>query len=49
MSALDFPTTGLFEGYEYTGDIGVCAVYSRALSNDEVKQNFNSLKTRYGL
>ena len=27
MSALNFPTTGLFEGYEYTGDNGVVYIY----------------------
>ena len=38
----------LCDNYWY-GDIGVCAVYGRALSGDEIKQNFNSLKSRYGL
>jgi hypothetical protein len=38
----------LCDNYWY-GNIGVCAVYSRALSNDEVKQNYNALKIRYGL
>ena len=38
----------LTDNYWY-GDIGVCAVYGRALSGDEIKQNFNALKTRYGL
>ena len=38
----------LGDNYWY-GDIGVCAVYGRALSGDEIKQNFNALKTRYGL
>lgn len=38
----------LCDNYWY-GDIGVCAVYGRALSADEIQQNFNALKTRYGL
>ena len=38
----------LTDNYWY-GDIGVCAVYGRALSGDEIKQNFNALRTRYGL
>ena len=38
----------LCDNYWY-GDIGVCSVYGRALSGDEIKQNFNALKTRYGL
>jgi hypothetical protein len=38
----------LCDNYWY-GDIGMCAVYGRALSSDEIKQNFNALKTRYGL
>ena len=39
---------GLGDNYWY-GDIAMCAVYGRALSSDEIKQNFNALKTRYGL
>ena len=38
----------LCDNYWY-GDIGVCAVYGRALSGDEIKQNFNALRSRYGL
>jgi len=33
----------------WRGDMGVCAVYGRALSADEIQQNFNSLRGRYGL
>jgi hypothetical protein len=33
----------------WRGDLGVCAVYGRALSADEIKQNYNSLQLRYGL
>lgn len=36
------------DNYWY-GDIGVCAIYGRALSADEVRQNFSALRTRYGL
>ena len=39
--------------YDTTGPdedlTGHGAVYGRALSKDEIKQNFNALKTRYGL
>ena len=38
----------LCDNYWY-GDIGVCAVYGRALSSDEVQQNFNALRSRYGV
>jgi hypothetical protein len=38
----------LGDNYWY-GDIGMCAVYGRALSPDEVQQNFNALRTRYGI
>jgi hypothetical protein len=38
----------LCDNYWY-GDIGVCAVYGKALSADEIKQNFSALKGRYGL
>lgn len=33
----------------WSGDMGVCAVYGRALSADEIQQNYNSVKDRYGL
>jgi hypothetical protein len=39
---------GITDNYWY-GDIGVCAVYSRALSADEITQNYNSLRSRYGI
>jgi len=38
----------LADNYWY-GDISVCAVYSRALSNGEITQNFNAIRGRYGL
>ena len=38
----------LCDNYWY-GDINMCAVYGRALSGDEIRQNFQSLRTRYGL
>lgn len=31
------------------GDIGVTAVYGRALSDSEIAQNFNALRGRYGI
>jgi hypothetical protein len=36
----------LGDNYWY-GDIGVTAVYGRALSTDEIQQNYNALSTRY--
>jgi hypothetical protein len=39
---------GVGDNYWY-GDIGMCAVYGRALSSDEIKQNYNSLDGRYGV
>lgn len=36
-------------GYFYNGSIGVVKVYNRALSADEIKQNFNALRNRYGV
>ena len=39
---------GIGDNYWY-GDIAVCAVFGRTLSSDEITQNFNSLKSRYGL
>jgi len=36
------------DNYWY-GDIAMCAVYGRALSADEITQNFNSLRSRYSL
>jgi len=39
---------GVGDNFWY-GDINLCAVYGRTLSSDEIKQNFNALKTRYGL
>jgi hypothetical protein len=39
---------GLGDNYWY-GDIGMCAVYGRALSSDEIQQNFQALRSRYGL
>ena len=38
----------LCDNYWY-GDIGVCAVYGQALTADQIQQNYNSLKGRYGL
>jgi len=39
---------GVGDNYWY-GDIGLCAVYGRALSSDEIKQNYNSISHRYDL
>jgi len=36
-------------GEQFTGNIGVTQVYNRALSSQEILQNFNALRGRYGL
>ncbi len=36
-------------GYYYNGSISNVKVYTQALSSQEVKQNYNALKGRYGL
>ena len=33
----------------YTGSVSVAQIYNRALSSDEVLQNYTALKTRFGL
>lgn len=33
----------------WNGSMGVCAIYGRALSADEVKQNYNALALNYGM
>ena len=38
----------LCDNYWY-GDIGVCAVYGQALTADQIQQNYNALKGRYGV
>jgi Concanavalin A-like lectin/glucanases superfamily len=38
----------LCDNYWY-GDIGMCAVYGQALTSDQIVQNYNSIKGRYGL
>lgn len=38
----------LTDNYWY-GDIGVCAVYGQALTADQIQQNYNALRARYGL
>jgi hypothetical protein len=38
----------LGDNYWY-GDIGVCAVYGQALTADQIQQNYNALRGRYGL
>lgn len=36
-------------GYYYNGNIAITNVYNRVLSADEVKQNFNALRGRFGV
>lgn len=37
------------DSYAYDGKIGSVSMYNRALTADEVKQNFNALRGRYGI
>jgi predicted heme/steroid binding protein len=41
-------TNGTFQGY-YTGNISQTSIYNRALSAQEVLQNYNATKGRFGL
>lgn len=34
---------------QYTGNLAICKGYNRALSSDEILQNYNALKSRFGL
>jgi hypothetical protein len=36
-------------GYYYNGNLAICKVYNRELNNDEILQNYNALKRRFGL
>lgn len=36
-------------GYYYNGDLSVAKVYNRVLTPDEVRQNFNATRSRYGI
>ena len=42
---------GNFKAYpaQYTGRIANCKIYNKALSDSEVLQNYNSVKSRFGL
>ena len=35
--------------YPFNGNVSISSVYNRALSSQEILQNFNATKTRYGL
>jgi hypothetical protein len=35
-------------GRFFTGNIATAMIYDRALSSDEITQNFNAFKTRFG-
>ena len=37
------------ESHNILGDIASCKMYSRVLTQDEVKQNFNAMRGRYGI
>ena len=40
---------GLGNGGYYDGDVGLVTLYNRALTADEVTQNFNAMRDRYGI
>lgn len=40
---------GNFAGYPFRGNISSIQVYNRALSDEEISQNFDSVRDRYGL
>ena len=44
----DYKTYQHNEHY-FVGDISMCHVYNKALSADEIRQNYNALKGRFGL
>lgn len=49
MSIGAYGGTSGSNAYFYNGNIGVVRVYNRALSADEVMQNFNATRGRYGV
>jgi hypothetical protein len=42
-------TIGVRGGQYFDGRIGITNIYNRTLSASEIKQNFNSLRARFGL
>lgn len=40
---------GIYAGLYFSGSMGICKVYNRSLSAQEVLQNYNSQKSRFGL
>lgn len=47
-AAGDYPNSPL-SGYYFNGSMNGVCFYNRALSNEEVKRNFNALRGRYGI
>lgn len=39
---------GGYDGFQFNGNLSIGAVYNRALSEAEIKQNFNAIRGRYG-
>ena len=44
-----FVGSGANGGLDWLGNIGICQIYNRALSADEIKQNFEATRGRYGI
>jgi len=36
-------------GYYYNGNLSICRVYNRVLTASEIQQNFNALRSRFGI
>ena len=51
MTGINDTTLGKLEGFtqEWNGNISNIQIYNKALSSTEVSQNYNALKTRFGL
>ena len=47
-AASNYPS-GILDGYYFTGNIAQTLFYNRSLSSAEVSQNYNALKSRFGL
>ena len=41
--------SGYSSGYYYIGDVGIASIYNRALTPLEIQQNFNAIRSRYGI
>jgi len=49
LSDLKLAAEGLIGGRYFKGDIGIAAMYSRAISDAEIQENFNATRHKYGV